>query len=130
MRSSPEPYVPNLKTLREKLDQDAQLLASLDPESDAYRRLQARITQKTAELLDYEEILSRREQAYKAAEPQRRQANAANEGIIGGLICAAIGFIVTFATWGSWWVVLGIFLFVSGLISLVGFAVDLRKEHE
>ena len=45
--------MPNLKTLREKIDKDRELLTALDPESDAYTRLQARITDDTTKLLKH-----------------------------------------------------------------------------
>ena len=110
-----EPYVPNLKTLREKIDQDTNLLGSLDPNSDAYRRLQTRITDQTTQLLDYEEVLEERcQQAGRvAAEHARREAEASGFG--GALLFAFIGFIVTVACWGTGWVALGIVLLLIGI---------------
>jgi hypothetical protein len=55
-----EPDVPHLKTMREQIAQDRELLAALRPDSDAYRRLQARITDNATRLLNYEEVLQLR----------------------------------------------------------------------
>jgi hypothetical protein len=74
---TPEPYVPNLKTLREKIDKDRELLTALDPESDAYTRLQARITDDTTKLLDYQAVLNQRQDNVAAAEEEARRARAA-----------------------------------------------------
>lgn len=113
-----EPYVPNLKTLREKIDQDTKLLASLDESSDAYSRLQARITDQTTQLLDYEEILERRRVAV-AAQEAGRTSGSGNEEVIGGLVFAVIGFVITYAAWGSWWLPLGIVLLILGIVGVI-----------
>jgi hypothetical protein len=54
-----------VQALREQLNQDIKLLASLNPKSAAYERLSAHIDQRTIQLLDYED---QRERQRRAAE--------------------------------------------------------------
>lgn len=117
-----EPYVPNLKTLREKIDQDTTLLASLNKNSDAYRRLQARIADQTTQLLDYEDILERRrkqlavEEAIKA---MPRPPSPAGEAAGAGLLFTVPGLLVGYFGWGTWWLVLAAALLLFGVPNLV-----------
>lgn len=46
--------------------------------------------------------------------------------MLGGLLFAVIGGVLTYATWGSWWVLLGIVLLLIALIGVLGYAFDQR----
>jgi hypothetical protein len=119
---TPESYVPNLKPLREKIDQDTNLLGSLDPKSDTYRRLQARITDQTTQLLDYEDILERRRQQLAAEEAIRamsRPISPAGEAAGAGLLFTVPGLLVAYFGWGTWWLVLAIALLLFGVPNLI-----------
>ncbi|TLW89233.1 hypothetical protein FFT09_22665 [Saccharomonospora piscinae] len=117
-------HVPSEKTvqaLREQLNQDTQILASLDPNSDAYERLAARIERQTGELLDYEEQRERQRRAARVAQAElaerQRQADATAHRPV-GFVIAVIGGAVIYTGWGTWWLLLGIVLCVFGLIAL------------
>ncbi|UJW36911.1 hypothetical protein L3Q67_45415 (plasmid) [Saccharothrix sp. AJ9571] len=118
-------HVPSEKAvqaLREQLNQDTQILASLDPNSDAHERLSARIERQTIQLIDFEEQRERqREQQRRAlqaalAEQRRREDEVA--GLVGPLIFAVIGGIIIYVGWGSWWLLLGLVLAVLGVLGL------------
>lgn len=106
--STAEPHIPfdssdsKLKGLRKQLDQDARVLASLNPDSDAYQRLQDRIEAQTTEMLDYEQNLDRQRRAAAAAEAERQRANEETGMQIGGLVFIGIGATIVWASWGSW----------------------------
>jgi len=71
----------------EQIAQDRELLAAVEPDADAYRRLRARTTDNTTRLLNYEEILKQRYDNLAAAEESRRaQARAATPPVDDGLI--------------------------------------------
>jgi hypothetical protein len=108
---TPEPYVPNLKTLREKIDQDTKLLSSLDPTSDAYRRLQARITDQTTQLLDYEDTLEQRRQQAAIVEAKRTRANEQGSAVGCGLLLVVAGVLAVVLGWGTWWIAAGLVSF-------------------
>ncbi|QXV63578.1 hypothetical protein [Amycolatopsis sp. TNS106] len=116
-----EPHVPDLheKTLREKIDQDTRLLASLNKNSDAYRRLQARIAERTTRLLDYEDTLEQRQRqaAVVAAEQARRDSQSSAVGT--GLVLLLIGVLAIVVGWGTWWIAAGI---VAILFAVCSFA--------
>ncbi|MFD8493897.1 hypothetical protein [Amycolatopsis sp. NPDC059657] len=117
-----EPYVPNLKTLREKIDQDTILLASLNKNSDAYRRLQTRITDQTTQLLDGEDTLERRRQqlaAEEAIKAMPRPATEASAAAWTGLFFTVPGLLVGYFGWGTWWLLLAAALLVFGVPNLV-----------
>jgi len=114
-------HVPSEQTvqaLREKLSQDTQLLASLDPNSDTHRRLAARVQRQTAQLLDYEDQREHQRHAMQRAliEQQRRDAEADTRA--GGFVAILIGVIIVCAAWGTWWLVLGIVVILVGLCCL------------
>jgi hypothetical protein len=120
--------VPNLKTLREKIDNDGQLLAALDPQSDAFTRLQARITDDTTRLLDYEAILKARRDAI-AADEARSAPKPLNQDLLGALGASVIGLIVTYVTWGSWWLLIGVGLLIVGVVNLIDEAPKEWRRH-
>ncbi|WP_436493397.1 hypothetical protein [Actinokineospora sp. HUAS TT18] len=101
--------------MRTKLQDDSQLLSSLDPDTTAYQRLQSRIERDTNQLLDLEEAAERRRALaaeYARAEYQRQEDNAVKGG---GAIMALIGFVVVYGTWGSWWLLAGLALMAIGI---------------
>ncbi|MFD2415033.1 hypothetical protein [Amycolatopsis pigmentata] len=117
-----EPYVPNLKTLREKIDQDTTLLASLPKNSDAYRRLRARITTQTTQLLDYEDALERRRKQRAVEEAIRampRPPSPAGEAASAGLLFTIPGLLVGYFGWGTWWMALAAVLLLFGVPNLI-----------
>ncbi|ONI90799.1 hypothetical protein ALI144C_02250 [Actinosynnema sp. ALI-1.44] len=117
-----EPYVPNLKALREKIDQDTKLLGSLDPDSDVYRRLQARITDQTTQLLNYEDTLDRRRKQLAAEEAIRampRPPSPAGEAAGAGMLFTIPGLLVGYFGWGTWWLVLAGVLLLFGVPNLI-----------
>lgn len=119
-------HVPSDKTvqaLREQLNQDTQILASLDPNSDAHKRLTARIERQTTELLDIEEQREHQRRAMQSAMVEQHQRETENSARIGGLIMAVIGGVVVYTGWGTWWLLLGIVLIIAGLVGL--FAQDI-----
>jgi hypothetical protein len=81
--------------LRDKLNQDTQILASLDPNSDTYRRLAARVERQTADLLDYEDQREQRRHATQRALTEQRHRDQRSETRITGGIGIVIGAIVT-----------------------------------
>lgn len=119
-------HVPSEKTvqaLREQLDQDTRILASLDPNSDTHRRLADRVEQRTAELLNAEDQRERQHQATQHAMiEQHRRDQEVNERTGAGA-ALLVGVVVSYAGWGTWWLVLGIVLILGGLCGL--FAKDI-----
>lgn len=104
--------------MRQQLDQDTHLLASLNPASPAYQRLQDRIERRTTEMLDYEQNLDRQRQTAARAAAEKQRADEEVGIRIGGLVMIGIGGTIVYASWGSWWPLLGIFLALAGLGAL------------
>jgi hypothetical protein len=118
-------HVPSEQTvqaLREKLNQDTQILASLDPKSDTYQRLAARIEHQTVDLLDYEDQREQQRQAMQRALTEQRHRDQQSDARMTAGIGLLIGAVITYTGWGTWWLVLGLFLILGGLIGL--FATD------
>jgi len=114
-------HVPSEKivqALREQLNQDTQILASLNPNSDTYQRLAARVERQTDELLDYEDQRERQRQATQRALAEQHHRDKQSEARMGGFIGILIGGVITYTGWGTWWLVLGIFLILGGLYGL------------
>jgi uncharacterized protein YjeT (DUF2065 family) len=107
-----------VQALREQLNQDTQILASLNPDSDTYQRLAARVEHQTADLLDYEDQRERQHHATQRAIAEQHRRDSETEIRMGGLVAAVIGGIVTYTGWGTWWLALGIFLILTGLVGL------------
>jgi len=119
-------HVPSEKTvqaLREQLNQDTQILASLDPNSDAYERLSARIERQTTELLDYEDQRERQRQATRRALVEQHRRDRETDARMGGMLGVVTGGVVIYMAWGTWWLALGIILVLGGLYGL--FAKDI-----
>lgn len=114
-------HVPSEKAvqaLREQLNQDTQILASLDPNSDTYQRLAARVERQTAELLDHEDQCERQRQAAQRALAEQHRRDRESDARMGGFVAILIGGVITYTGWGTWWLVLGIFLVLGGLYGL------------
>lgn len=107
---TPEPYVPDLTTLREKIEKDAVLLGSLDPASDTYRRLQDRIDEQTTQLLNYEETLEQRRQQAAVTAARQARADEQSTAVGCGLFAGVGGVLAIVIGWGSWWVAAGVVL--------------------
>lgn len=103
--------MPNLKTLREKIDRDTTLLSSLDPTSDTYHRLQTRITDQTTQLLDYEDTLERRRQRAAIVEAERNRVNEQGSAVGCGLLLVVAGVLAIVLGWGTWWIAAGLVSF-------------------
>lgn len=107
-----------MQALREQLNQDTQILASLDPNSDTYQRLAARVERQTAELLDYEDQRERQRQATQRVLADQHRRDRESDARMGGLVAILIGGVITYTGWGTWWLVLGVFLVLGGLYGL------------
>jgi hypothetical protein len=114
-------HVPSEQTvqaLREKLSQDTQVLASLDPNSDTHRRLAARVERQAAQLLDYEDQREHQRQAMQRVLVEQRRRDAEVDTRAVGFFGILIGGVIVYAAWGTWWLVLGIIFIVVGLCGL------------
>lgn len=107
-----------MQALREQLNQDTQILASLDPNSDTYQRLAARVERHTAELLDYEDQRERQRQATRRTLAEQHRRDRDSEARMGGFVAILIGGVITYTGWGTWWLALGILLILGGLYGL------------
>lgn len=107
-----------VQAMRDQLSQDIQILASLDPSSETHRRLSARIQRDTNKMLDYEEQSKQRQRAYAAAAATKQHRREETYGVGTALFLTALGGVIIYTGWGSWWLLLGIFFVASGLVGI------------
>lgn len=104
--------------MRQQLNQDTQILASLDPNSDTYQRLAARIERQTAELLDKEDQRAQRREAAQRGQAEQHRRDTQTEARMSGFLGVLIGGVIIYTAWGTWWLLLGIVLVIGGLYGL------------
>ncbi|SES28860.1 hypothetical protein SAMN05216188_13079 [Lentzea xinjiangensis] len=108
-----------VQDLREQLDHNTRTLAFLPPGSVTYDRLVDRVEHQTAQLLAYEDRLDRQRRAAERAALQRHRRQQQNETLLGGGLFIAIGAVITYTGWGTWWLVLAVLFIAAGLLALV-----------
>lgn len=111
--------------LRQELDRDTRILASLTAGTDAHRRMSASIEQRTTELMDKidtKEAAEQRSRDILRADHARQAAarlTPDQEVRAGGAVAIGIGCIVGYFTWGSWWILIAVALILIGLLGVV-----------
>lgn len=113
------PSSKTVQTMRDRLSEDRKLLTCLDPDSDEHRQLTARIRRETAEMLDYEEQAEQQQRIFIADEARRRKQDDQFGTVVVSILFTGVGAVITYHSWGSWWLLTGLLFLVSGIGSIL-----------
>lgn len=108
----------DLQERREKLREDARILATLDPESPAYHELRTRIEQETEAANELASAVVRARQALMSYKDTTR-SNTRSIGRIQGAGLAPVGLIATVTAAGDTLVFVGLAMIAIGALQFI-----------